>query len=187
MLLSPDSPVVFFCCFEQLEMAITRRRSASLTERLHLLRRHRFESARNSHVLVQHVQRVDTANCGRDRQAHCITKRFFRPHDAILNRLAVAPQALHAERCNLPPLQFRKNLLLEATKGCIKTIERHLDSVEWVIVCQHSEMYRRTLMSSETNKANFALLFRFIQRFNHTTLCEMQVRVILVDDLVNLP
>ena len=67
MLLSPNSSVVFFCCFEQLEMAITRRRSASLTERLHLLRRHRFEAARNSHVLVQHVQRVDTANCGRGR------------------------------------------------------------------------------------------------------------------------
>jgi hypothetical protein len=38
MLLSPNSTVVFLCCFEQLEMAITRRRSASLTERLHLLR-----------------------------------------------------------------------------------------------------------------------------------------------------
>jgi hypothetical protein len=55
MLLSPNYSVVFFCRFEQLEMAITRRRSASLTERLHLLRRHRFEAARNSHVLVQHV------------------------------------------------------------------------------------------------------------------------------------
>jgi hypothetical protein len=38
MLLSPNSTVVFLCCFEQLEMAIARRRSASLTERLHLLR-----------------------------------------------------------------------------------------------------------------------------------------------------
>jgi hypothetical protein len=37
MLLSPNFAVVFFCCFEQFEMAITRRRSASLTERLHLL------------------------------------------------------------------------------------------------------------------------------------------------------
>ena len=94
MLLSPNFPVVFFCCFEQLEMAITRRRSASLAERLHRLRRHRFEAARNSHVLMQHVQRVDTTNCGRDRQTHCITKRFFRPDDAILDRLAVAPEAL---------------------------------------------------------------------------------------------
>ena len=30
MLLSPNPAVVFFCCFKQLEMAITRRRSASL-------------------------------------------------------------------------------------------------------------------------------------------------------------
>src|ERR1017187_5726436 len=60
MLLSPNSTVVFFCCFEQLEMAITRRRSASLTERLHLLRRHRLEAARNSRVLTQTVQRVGT-------------------------------------------------------------------------------------------------------------------------------
>jgi hypothetical protein len=56
MLLSSNLSVVFFCGLEQLEMAITRRRFASLTERLHLLRRHRFEAARNSHVLVQHVQ-----------------------------------------------------------------------------------------------------------------------------------
>src|ERR1700684_2881560 len=168
-------------------MAITRRSSASLTERLHLLRRHRFEAARNSHVLVQHVQRVDTANCGRDRQTHCITKRFFRPHDAVLDRLPVAPDALHAERCHPPPLELREPLLLEATIGCSKTVERHLDSVEWVIVRQHFEMYRRTLMSGETNKTYFALLFRLIQRFDHTTLCEMQIRVVLVDDLMNLP
>src|SRR5580704_1465157 len=187
MLLSPNFSVVSFCCLEQFEMAITRRRSASLTERLHLLRRHRFEAARNCQVLAQHVQRVDAANCGRDRQTHCITKRFFRPHDAILDRLAVAPEALHAERRNPPPLKFREHLLLEAPKGCIETVERHLDSVEWVIMRQHFEMYRRTLMSGETNKTYLALLFRFIQCFHHTTLCEMQVRVVLVDDLVNLP
>src|SRR6202035_5559627 len=178
MLLSPNSSVVFFCCFEQLEMAITRRRSASLTEHLHLLRRYRFEAARNSHVLVKHVQRIDTANCGRDRQTHCITKRFVRPHDAILDRLPVAPEALHAKRCNPPPLKFREHLLLEATIGCIKTVERHLDSVEWVIVRQHFEMYRWILMSGETNKTYLPLLFRFIQSFDHTTLCEMQVRVV---------
>src|ERR1700728_4572092 len=146
MLLSPNFAIVFFCGFEQLEMAITRSRSASLTERLHVLRRHRFEAARNSHVLVQHVQRVDTANCGRDRETHCITKRFFRPHDAILDRLAVPPEALHAERCNPPSLKFREHLLLEATIGCIKTVEGHLDSVEWVIVREHFEMYRWTLV-----------------------------------------
>jgi len=187
MLFSPNFSVVFFGCFEQLKMAITRRRSASLAERLHLLRRHRFEAVRNSHILVQHVQRIDPANSGRNRQTHCITKRFFRPDHAILDRLAIAPETFHAERCNSPPLKFREYLLLEATIGCIKTVERHLDSVEWVIVRQHFEMYGRTLMSGEANKTYFALLFRVIQRFDHTTLCEMQIRVVLVDDLVNLP
>jgi hypothetical protein len=131
MLLPPNASVVFFCGFEQLKVAITRRRSASLTEHLRLLGRNRFKAARNSQVLVQHVQRVDTANCGRDRQTHCITKRFFRTHDAILDRLAVASEALHAERCNPPPLKFREHLLLEAPIGRIKTVERRLDSVEW--------------------------------------------------------
>src|SRR5271154_6361971 len=168
-------------------MAITRRSFASVTERLHLLRRHRFEAARDSHVLAQHVQRVDTANCGRDRQTHCIAKRFFRPYDAILDRLAVAPETLHAERCNPPPLKFREHLLLKAPIGCIKTVKWHLDSVEWVIMRKHFEMYRRTLVSGETNKTYFALLFCFVQCFDHTTLCEMQLRIVLVDDLVNLP
>ena len=100
MLLSPNSAVVFFCCFEQLEMAITGTRSASLTESLHLRRRHRFETARNPHVLTQHVQRVDTTNCGRHGQTHRVAQRLFRPHNAVLNRLAVAPQTLHAESRN---------------------------------------------------------------------------------------
>src|ERR1700745_1715038 len=116
MLLPPNASVVFFCCFEQLKMAITRSRSASLTERLHLLRRHRFEAARNSHVLVQHVQRVDAANSGRDRQTHCIARRSFRSAAAILDRLATAPEALHTKRRNPPPLKFREHLLLEAPK-----------------------------------------------------------------------
>jgi hypothetical protein len=52
----------------------------------------------------------------------------------MLDRLAVAPEALHAKRCNPPTLKFREHLLLEATKGCIKTVERHLDGVE----CTHA-------------------------------------------------
>src|ERR1700726_1384542 len=105
----------------------------------------------------------------------------------MMDRLPVAPEALHTKRCNPPPLKFREHLLLGAAISNIKTVERHLDSVEWVIVRQHFEMYRRTLMSGETNKTYLALLFRFLQRFDHTTLCEMQLRVVLVDDLVNLP
>src|ERR1700761_7759753 len=113
MVLSPNPAVVFFRCFEQFEMAITRRRSASLTERLHLFRRHWNEPARNSHVLAQQVQRVDTANCGCDRQTHCVMQCLLCPHYAILDRLAVAPEALHTERRNPPSLKFRKHLLLE--------------------------------------------------------------------------
>ena len=48
-------------------------------------------------------------------------------------------------------------------------------------------MYRRVFVPRETSKTNLALFFCFIQRFDHTTLCKMQVRVVLVDDLVNLP
>src|ERR1700722_8857058 len=114
MLLSPNTTVVLLGRFEELEMAITRGRSASLTERLHLLRRNRFETARYSHVLTQHVQRVDTANCGRYGQTHRVAQRLFRAHDAILDRLAVTSEALHAERRNPMPLMFRKHLLLEA-------------------------------------------------------------------------
>src|SRR3984957_17321440 len=145
MLLTPNPAVVFFRCFEQFEMAITRRRSASLTERLHLFRRHRIEPARDSHVLAQQVQRVDTANCGCDRQTHCVMQCPLPPPDAILDRLAAAPETLHAERRNPPPLKFRKHLLLEATVGRVKTVERHLHGIEWETVCQHLEMYCRAL------------------------------------------
>src|ERR1700722_5468341 len=117
MLLSPNPAVVFFRCFEQFEMAITRRRSASLTERLHFFRRHWVEPARDSHVLAQQVQRVDTANGGCDRQAHCVTQCLMRPHDAILDRLAVAPQGPHAERRKPTPLKFTKQPPLGTTGG----------------------------------------------------------------------
>ena len=157
MLLSPNPAVVFFCCFEQLEMAITRTRPASLPERLHLLRGHRLEAARNSDVLTQHVQRVDSANRGRDGQTYRVAQRLFCPYDAVLDRLAVASQALHAESRNSAAVELRQHLLLETTIGRVKTIERHLDGVKWVIVRQHFQMDRRALMSSETNKTNLAL------------------------------
>src|SRR5438477_5420527 len=50
------------------------------------------------------------------------------------------------------------------TDSCIKTVQRHLDGVESIIVRQHFEMYRRAFVSGETNKTNLALFFRFIQR-----------------------
>src|SRR4029077_3270818 len=74
-----------------------------------------------------------------------------------------------------------------ATIGCVKTIERHLDRVERIVVRQHSEMNSWALMSCETNKTCLALFLRLIQCFDHATLRKMQVRVILVDDFVNLP
>src|SRR5271156_909732 len=107
MLFAPNPAVIFFCCLEQLEMAITRRRSASLPERLHLLRRHRMEAARNSNVLTQHVQRIGAANCGRHGQTHRVAQRLFCPDDAVLDRLAVAPQALHAESGNAAAVKLR--------------------------------------------------------------------------------
>jgi aryl-alcohol dehydrogenase-like predicted oxidoreductase len=39
-------------------------------------------------------------------------------------------------------LNLRKHLLLEATIGRVKAIERHLDGVEWIVVRQHFEMDR---------------------------------------------
>jgi len=136
---------------------------------------------------MQHVQRVDTTNCSRNGQAHCVAQRFFRSHDAILNRLAIAPQTLHAEGRDAAALNLRKHLLLEATIGRVKAIERHLDGVEWIVVRQHFEMDRGALMSGETNKTDFTLFFCFIQGLYHATSCKMQIRIILIDDFVNLP
>ena len=52
VLISSDFAVVFFCCFVQFEMAIARRRSESLTQRMHFLRGQRLEAACNFHVLL---------------------------------------------------------------------------------------------------------------------------------------
>src|SRR5207302_8730239 len=45
------------------------------------------------------------------------------------------------------------------TDSCIKTVQRHLDGVESIIVRQHFEMYRRAFVSGETNKTNLACFF----------------------------
>jgi hypothetical protein len=172
MLLSPNSAVVFFCCFEQLEMAVTGMSSASLAERLHLLRRHRLEATCNSHVLTQHVQRVNTANRCSHWQTHRVAQRLLCSHRAVLDRLSIAAQTLHTESRNAPPLQFRQHLLFEAAITRVKTVQRHLHGVEWVIVRQHFEMDCRALMSREANKTNLALLFRLIQRLDHAAFAK---------------
>ena len=110
MLLSPNTTVVLFGCFEQLEMAITRRGSASLTERLHLLRRHRLEVARNSHVLMQHVRAI-----------------ALRDQQQVILRTLLDPQSLTATPGRtpdfvatdplLPPQAEPQALLPELIKG----------------------------------------------------------------------
>ena len=49
------------------------------------------------------------------------------------------------------------------------------------------EVNRRVLMSGETDETNLALLLRLVQCFDHSTLGEVQVRVVFIDVLVNLP
>ena len=62
-----------------------------------------------------------------------------------------------------------------------------MDCVELIIVRQHLEMNRRVLMAGETDETDLALLLRLVQRFDHASFGEVQIRVVLVNDLVNLP
>jgi len=42
-------------------------------------------------------------------------------------------------------------------------------------------------MSSEADETDLALPLRFVQRFDYTSVGEVQVRIVFIDDLVNLP
>jgi hypothetical protein len=78
-------------------------------------------------------------------------------------------------------------MLLEAAIGPVKTIERHLDRVERIVVRQHLEMNRRVFMSSEADETDLALPLRFVQCFDYASVGEVQVRIVFMDDLVSLP
>src|SRR5438552_12811020 len=103
------------------------------------------------------------------------------------DRLAVAAEALHSEGGDATPLELGQHLLLEAAIGAVETVERHLHGVERKAVRQHLEVDRRMLVAGESDESHLAVLLRLRQGLDDTAAGEVQLRVVLVDDLVDLP
>jgi hypothetical protein len=69
----------------------------------------------------------------------------------------------------------------------VETIERHLHGVERIIVREHLQMNSRILVSGKADKADFALLLGVGESLGDTARGEDEFRVVIVDNLVNLP
>src|SRR5438552_4686010 len=84
-------------------------------------------------------------------------------------------------------MEFRQDFALETAEGGIETIERKLTGIERVIVREHLQMNRRVFVAGEADEADFAFTLRLGERLDDTAGGEMQIGVVVVDDLVDLP
>jgi hypothetical protein len=65
--------------------------------------------------------------------------------------------------------------------------ERQLTGVERKVERQHPQVDLRVLVSGEADVSDLALGFRAFERLDHAASCEMALRIVVVDALVNLP
>ena len=120
--------------------------------------------------------------------AHCVTEAFLSGVDPVLHGFAAAAETLHAERRDVAAHQFGEHELLKAAGvGGVQDVERHLHGVERVISFQHLQMDVRIFVAGEAHEAHFALLLCLIESFNGAAGREDSVRVVIVDDFVDLP
>ena len=137
MLRPAEISVILLGGLEQLHVAVSGVEPASLAESLHLSGAHWLKTACDREILMQHFERFDAADGHGNGQAHRVAQPHPGSNGALAHQLAAASEALHAERRDSAPVDFRKHVSLEATEGRVEAIERHLNGIEWEIVGKH--------------------------------------------------
>src|ERR1017187_9499443 len=98
MLLATNVAIVFHRGLEEFQPPISGIRLASVAQFLHRRRREWLKSPSDLEVLLQHNQRVHTADRRADWQAHRIVQRLGGGDRAPLQHLSAAAKTLHPER-----------------------------------------------------------------------------------------
>jgi hypothetical protein len=71
----------------------------------------------------------------------------------VQDRLAVAAEALHAQRRDVALAALAQHLPLEAAGGAVEGVQRHLYAIPLVAQPKHAQVDRRVLVAGETDKA----------------------------------
>src|SRR6185503_1702377 len=140
-------------------------------------------------VLPQHLHRIDPAHCRRDGKAHGVTDSFLSGDHLLFHLTAFPAKALHADWGNASAEQFGEHLTLErpAFEGTVKTIERQLARIEWVVVPKHLEVNTGILVSGESDEAHFSLPPGLSEGLDHAAAHEVTVGIVVVGAFVYLP
>ena len=110
--------------------------------------------------------RIDSRHRRADRQAHRITQRLTHSSSLLLDRAAVAAEALHADRGDLAARQLRQHALLKAAEVRVEAVQWKLTRVERIVERKHPQMDIGILVTGEAHVADLSLLLCAIERFD---------------------
>lgn len=179
--------VVFHRSFEELVAAVGGPLVDAIFEGAPLGLGHGLEIAGDGEVLLEDFERIHAADGGRDGEAHGVTQAFFDSHGSMRDHFARAAETFHAEDGDAAAIGLRQDALLEAAVAGVEGVEGHLHRVEGKIVAEHFEMDGRIFVAGEANPADLPLLLCGGERFNGAVGAEDKVRIVVVDDFMNLP
>ena len=146
---------------------------------------HRRVGARRGHVLPQLLHRGEAHHQRRDRLAERVADARRRG-DSRAGGNHAAAQALHADDASAPLDADGNDLLAEAAELRVHHVDGHLHRFPIERFVQHSLVDARVAMPGEADVPNLARFLGFHCR-PYATVLEDPVRVVLVDDLVELP
>ena len=149
----------------------------------------RREALGDLQVLLEDIHVAEAGDGRRDGQRHGVVQHLLRGEDALLDRLAVAADGLHAEHRDAALVEHGKDLLLEAelVEVGIEGVQRHLHGVEGEAGVEHGEMDLGVLVAGESDEADLALLLGFQQRFGGAAGADEEVGIVGETDAVDLP
>ena len=104
----------------------------------------------------------------------------------MADHFTAATETLHAQYGAALLQALGENSPFEASECPVETVQRHLNCIEGKIVREHPEMDGWILVSGESNIPDFARLFGGDQRLGRPVLTKDQVRIVVIDDFVDL-
>lgn len=187
MLGPPDRTIIATRTLVQLVAPIRGIAGDATPERIHLGGGHGNKPLGNAEILAKDVNGVDPADDRGDGQTERIPQTLLRRDEALSDDLAIASQRFHPECRNAKSVQCRKDFLLKATERAVEAVQRKLTGVEGKAMAEHLEMQCRIFVAGEPDEPDFSLLLGVQKRFGRPAGRKMTIRIVLVNDFVNLP
>src|SRR5665647_1353950 len=185
----PVRPVVLVRSLVQLIFSLCSERGCPCEQGCSLFWTHRAKSPGCGESLLKHLQGIAAGDHHTGREVQRIVQAFDRSHCPAVKDYPVSHR-LHAEHTCPLTQEGRQHILLKALKMGIQYVQGHLDRVEPESMAgchlEHFYVYTGTLVPGEPGIADLSFVLRFEYRLQCATGSKDPVRIIVVNNLMEL-